>query len=390
VNHVAYLVPTIDRIGGAEQQVILLAKGLAGRGWQVSVLALAGVGGDAARGLKQAGVAYHSLEMRKGLADPRGWLRLRAWVEQNHPDVLHAHLPHASLLARYLRIAMPVRVFVDTIHSPATGGSARRFGYRLTKRQPDAITAVSHAAAHPWVRAGLVNTGSLSVIPNGIDTDRWKRDHRARAYMRKKLGLTDEFLWLAVGRLDPVKDDATLLKSFARLSPHTRLVIAGSGPLQSELRTLATQLWLYDRVTFAGFQNNILQWMQAADGFVLCSLWEGLPMALLEACACEVPAVITDIPGAREALPVSRCNTAARVGDPESLASAMSALMLLPEAERLEIGRQARASIRSTFSLDPVLFQWESLFQNLLTENPQPTRFGKLTSAPTETFQFNS
>jgi glycosyltransferase involved in cell wall biosynthesis len=387
VNHVAYLIPTIDRIGGAEQQVILLAKGLAGRGWQVSVITLAGIGGDAARGLKQAGVAYYSLEMRKGLADPRGWFRLRAWIAQNQPDVLHAHLPHASLLARCLRIAVPIRVFVDTIHSPATGGSARQFGYRLTNRQPDAITAVSHAAAHPWIRAGLVGHRSLSVIPNGIDTDRWKRDHRARAYMRKKLGLTDEFLWLAVGRLDPVKDDATLLKSFARLSPHTRLVIAGSGPIQSELRTLATQLWLYDRVTFAGFQNNILQWMQAADGFVLCSLWEGLPMALLEACACEVPAVITDIPGAREALPVSRCNTAARVGDPESLASAMSALMLLPEAERLEIGRQARVSIRSTFSLDPVLFQWENLFRNLLTENPQPTRFGKLTSAPTETFQ---
>src|SRR6185437_1679162 len=167
------------------------------------------------------------------------------------------HLPHASLLARYLRIAMPVRVLVDTIHSPATGDAARRFGYRLTRRQPDAITAVSHAAAHPWIRASLVNTGSLTVIPNGIDTDRWKRDHRARSYMRKTLGLTDEFLWLAVGRLDPVKDDATLLKSFARLSPHARLVIAGSGPLQGELRTLATQLGLYDRVTFAGFQKNI-------------------------------------------------------------------------------------------------------------------------------------
>ena len=151
MNHVAYLIPTIDRIGGAEQQVILLAKGLAGRGWQVSVIALAGVGGDAVKGLKQAGVAYYSLAMRKGLADPRGWLRLRAWIAQNQPDVLHAHLPHASLLARCLRIAMPVRVYVDTIHSPATGGLARRFAYRLTNRQPDAVTAVSHAAAHPWI-----------------------------------------------------------------------------------------------------------------------------------------------------------------------------------------------------------------------------------------------
>jgi len=80
LNHVALLIPGLDRIGGAERQLMLLAKGLRGRGWRVSVVALSGTGGDAAAELAGAGIAFLSLEMRKGLADPRGWLRFHRWL----------------------------------------------------------------------------------------------------------------------------------------------------------------------------------------------------------------------------------------------------------------------------------------------------------------------
>ena len=89
---------------------------------------------------------------------------------------------------------------------------------------------------------------------------------------------------------------------FRRLPSNARLVIAGEGPLKSQLNALVKTLALGDRVLFPGFQIDVLRWMRAADGFVLSSRWEGLPIALLEACACELPAVITDIPGAREVL----------------------------------------------------------------------------------------
>jgi glycosyltransferase involved in cell wall biosynthesis len=351
------------------------------RGWRVSLIALSGNGGDAANNLMKAGVAFHSLEMRKGLADPRGWLRLHAWIQRNHPDVVHTHLPHASLLARCSRVASSVRVLVDTIHSPAICGRARQIGYQLTSRQTDAVTAVSHAAADPWLQSGLISPRTLTILPNGIDTDLWKHDKRSRVCMRNKLGLSDEFLWLAVGRLDPVKDHTTLLRGFALLSPNARLMILGSGPLEGKLRTLATELGLLQRVSFPGFQTNILQWMQAADGFVLCSRWEGLPISLLEACACEIPAVITDNPGAREVLPLALHPLAVSVADPESLAAAMNDLILKPEAERRELGRRTRSSIRERFSMDQVLIQWENLFLNLLAENPQSSRFGRPASA---------
>jgi len=388
VNRVAYLIPTIDRIGGAEQQVLLLATGLARRGWRISVIALSGNGGDAAKTLQSAGIAFNSLGMRKGLADPRGWLRLHAWILRNHPDVVHTHLPHASLLARWSRIASPVRVIVDTIHSPATGGRTRRIGYRLSAGSVDVATAVSQAAAGPWLKAGLISDGNLAIVPNGVNTDHWKRDEGIRCERRRELGLSDQFLWLAVGRLSPVKNHATLLRALARITHHTRLVIVGEGPLHDELHSLASELGLRERVSFPGFQNDVCRWMQAADGFVLCSSWEGLPIALIEAGACELPAVITDIPGSREVLPDSLRGAAVPVGDADALATAMSAVMCLPGEERRALGRQLRISVCTRFGLGAVLTQWEDLYSALLEKNSQPSRLGlPAASALRRTFQ---
>ena len=121
MSHVALLIPGLDRIGGAERQVVLIAKGLLGRGWRVSVVALSGSGGQAAAELTAAGAGFLSLEMRKGLADPRGWIRFNRWLRQEKPDVVHAHLPHAAWLARWSRLGAHVPAMVDTLHSSSTG-----------------------------------------------------------------------------------------------------------------------------------------------------------------------------------------------------------------------------------------------------------------------------
>ena len=353
----------------------------------MSVIALSGTGGNAKERLQSAGIHFSSLHMRKGLADLRGWIRLSRWMKFNRPDIVHAHLQHASLLARWSRIAAPVRVLVDTIHSPATGGTARRFGYRISAFLPDAVTAVSRAASEAWLTSGMVNEEKLAIIPNGLDLDHWKSNRKARDAMRQELCLSDEFLWLAVGRLDPVKDHATLLRAFSKLPSSPRLVIAGEGTLKSQLNALVKTLALGDRVFFPGFQIDVLRWMRAADGFVLSSRCEGLPIALLEASACELPAVITDIPGAREVLSNVPCTPVAAVGNADSLAASMNTVMRLPKKDRSEIGRRLRRSVMERFSLDAVLNRWEELYGTLLESNPQPSRFGGTRSARDRTLQ---
>lgn len=368
MSHAAIAIPGLNRIGGAERQAMLLAKGLRRRGWRVSVVVLSGDGGAAAAELRSCGVAFTSLEMRKGLADPRGWIRFYRWLKREQPDVLHAHLPHAAWLCRWSRLAAAVPVVVDTLHSSCTGKSGRRFGYAFSRWLPDHVTAVSHATSVSHLAAGMVREERLSILGNGIEVAAWAPNIQARATARRQLGLTGEFLWMAVGRLEAVKDYPTLLRAMTRAPENARLLILGTGPLEAELMRQAAQLGLKHRVRFLGFEPNVERWMQAADGFVLSSRYEGLPMVLLEAGACGVPAVATDVPGTREVVVDGVNGWLARAGDPNNLHEAMTRLMGMPLEERYAMGECAQRRVIMEFSMDIVLNRWEQLYESLLAQ----------------------
>ena len=230
---------------------------------------------------------------------------------------------------------------------------------------------MSEAAADAHLRAGMVNRGKLCVIPNGVDVEAWRPNGEVRAAVRQEFGVAEEFLWLAVGRFDPVKDYPTLLKAVARLPETALLVIAGNGPLQNELTLLSACLGLERRVRFLGYEPDVRRWMRAADGFVLSSRWEGLPMALLEAGACALPTVATDVPGTHELLLDGVLGTLTSPGDEGALAKAMAQFMQIPAAERLAMGEQARQRIVARFSMESVLDRWEDLYADLLDPSLQ-------------------
>jgi glycosyltransferase involved in cell wall biosynthesis len=115
-----------------------------------------------------------------------------------------------------------------------------------------------------------------------------------------------------------------------------------------------------------GFEPNVERLMQAADGFALSSRYEGLPMVLLEAGACGVPAVATDVPGTREVVIDGVNGFLGRAGDPCSLGEAMTRLMSMPADQRFEMGERARHRVIAEFSLETVLDRWEWLYEELL------------------------
>jgi len=375
MRHITLVIPSLDRIGGAERQVMLLAEGLAGRDWRVSVVALSGTGGEAALELRAAGVEFLSLEMRKGLVDPRGWMRFHGWLRAEAPEVVHAHLPHAAWMARWSRFAAPVRVQVDTLHSSSTGTVGRRLGYRASDWLPDVVTAVSSGVAQTHREAAMVSADKLMVLPNGVDVEYWKPDGAVRESMRGENELSSKFLWFAAGRLETVKDYPTLLGAMALLPEAATLVIAGDGPLKEELLQLCASLGLSKRVRFLGFEPEVRRWMRAADGFVLTSLWEGLPMSLLEAGACAVPSVATDVRGSREVI-VEGTGVLATAGSVQDVAEAMRRVMLASSEERRGIGERARQRVLEEFSLEAVLDRWEALYGDLLGRNARPQRWG--------------
>jgi glycosyltransferase involved in cell wall biosynthesis len=359
------LIPTMEAIGGAERQVLLLATELAKSGHAVTVVALSGGGGAMHQKLKEAGVGYHSLEMRKAWIDPLGWWRYFAWTRRERPEIVHAHLPHASWFGRWMRLIWPVRVLIDTIHTSATGGRWRRIGYRLSDWLTDHVTCVSAAVADMIAASGIASREHMTILPNGVAIP----EIPANA-ARSGRG----FDWISVGRLSRVKDYPTLLRAFARLPVGARLTIAGSGPDEAALQVLAASLGVGGRVDLVGFQAEIQPWLARADGFVLSSLWEGLPISVLEAQAAGLPVVATDGCGTREAMEVGRSGLLAPVGDSDALAVAMARVMALSPEGRTSMGLAGREFVRRNFALTSIVDRWLALYGRLLIENPVAKR----------------
>jgi glycosyltransferase involved in cell wall biosynthesis len=363
------LVTSLSRGGGAEQQVRLLAERLQRRGNVVRVVSMLTLW-PAARPLVDElaglGIPVDSLGMRRGIGDPRALVRLARVVRRWRPDILHAHMVHANLLARVSRLLVRTPVVVSTMHNQNEGGQWRYLAYRLTHRLSDLSTAVSDEAVAVIIRRGGAPEGGLLAVPNGVATEWFAPDRERRIRIRNELGAGEAFAWLAAGRLVHEKGFDLLLDAFADLRrehPAIRLFVAGTGPLEDQLKRKVADLALESHVTLLGFRTDLGDLMQGADAYVLSSRWEGLPMVLLEAAASSLPIVATDVAGARSAVLDGVSGIRVAVEQPGELRAAMDALMRLPAAERLAMGRAGRAHAVETFDLERVVDRWEALYR---------------------------
>jgi glycosyltransferase involved in cell wall biosynthesis len=367
MTRVALLTTALAR-AGAESQVVQCAISLRRRGWETAVVSLLDPTAFVDE-LAAEGVPVHSLRMQSGRPDPRGLLRLVGFLRAFRPQILHSHMFHANLAARAVRLFCPVPVVISTLHSIAessretTSVRLRDWAYRLSNPMADMVTAVSQAVADRHRESGAAPAAKLRVIPNGVDTGRYRPEPARRESARRELGVEGRLVWLAAGRLLWKKDYPSMLRAFARQTAAV-LLIAGEGPEEDRLRYLARELALDAR--FLGTRNDLPALMNAADGFVLSSVVEGLPMVLLEAAASGLPAVSTDAGGGRECVVDGETGFVVPRSDFAALAAAMSRLALLPADARARMAHAARARAMECFAIEAVVAEWEHTYRQLL------------------------
>lgn len=356
-------------MGGADQQLLSAARELRARGHDIMIVSLTALG---AMGMeaRAEGFPTESLGMARGVPDPRGLVRLVRLVRAWRPDVIHSHMVHANLLARVVRLLAPAPALVSTIHNITEGGALLMAGYRVSNTLVDHMTIISQAAADRFIRDRIVPSRLLTVIPNGVDARVFAQAApEAREAMRRSLGLVDEFAWLAVGRFELAKDYPTMLRAFAELRerrPNARLLLVGEGALQGETEALAAGLGLTPAVRFLGVRRDVPEVMRAADGYLMSSAWEGMPMVLLEAAAAALPIVTTNVGGTGEVVEDERTGFLVPARNPSALATAMERLMTLSEAQRRAMGDGGRERVMSRYSLNRVVERWEALYREVL------------------------
>ena len=245
----------------------------------------------------------------------------------------------------------------------------RELAYRLTDSLADLTTIISDAAAQRYVRVGVVPRHKLTVVPNGVRIERFAKDEQQKPRLRKTLALEDKFIWLAVGRLDVQKDYSNLLHAMSRLPANSVLLIAGDGPLRQLATQLVTDLGLSSRVRFLGIRKDVAKLMTAADAYVMSSAWEGLPMALLEAAASDLPLVATDVGGNREIICEGVSGFLVPAKDSAALAETMLKMERLSEDSRRAMGVAGRAHVSKHYSLSAVVDEWEAIYRSLLEKH---------------------
>jgi glycosyltransferase involved in cell wall biosynthesis len=355
-------------MGGADQQILTLARAMRARNHEVRIVALAPLG-QMGLEAQRDGIPTESLELRRGLGAIPRIFRLVRIIRAWRPDVLHSHLVHANLLARAIRPLTRVPALVSTIHSINDGGRIRMAAYRLTSRVVDRVTVISRLAGEHYLAIGAVPQRLLEIVPNAVDTERFRHLPSARVAIRRELRVEDAFVWLAVGRFEEAKDYPTMIAAFARLAadcPHSRLLLVGKGSLKERVEQLVQEAGLRERVHFLGVRRDVPEIMSAADGYLLSSAWEGMPVVLLEAASVGLPIVATRVGGVAEVVDDGTTGFLVPPADPASLAGAMKRVeTLVPEA-RAAMSTRARALVEQQYGTVRIMETWDRLYSELV------------------------
>ena len=195
---ILFIINVLTR-GGAEIQVLRLARGMKSRGWTVTVVSM--IEPEAlAEPFIESGIDVLCLGMHPGMPNPMAILRLRKIIAERQPDVIHSHILHANILARITRMLSSFPVLVCTAHNIKESGKRLEKLYRYTDGLADLTTNVSQAGVDRYISASLAPADRIRFIPNGLDLADFKPSDPTRARMRQALGVSDQFVWLGIGR----------------------------------------------------------------------------------------------------------------------------------------------------------------------------------------------
>ena len=355
-------------MGGADKQLLSAAQLMHAQGHAVCIVSLTELGPMGLEARSQ-GIRTESLDMRRGVPDPRGLIRLIRLVRAWKPDVLHSHMIHANLMARAVRLFARVPVMVSTIHNIYEGGPLWMAAYRISNGLVDHMTIISEAAADRFVKERIVPRELLTCVPNGVDTERFRQvKPETREAVRSSIGVNDSFVWLAVGRFEVAKDYPNMLHAFAQVCQRDSsavLLLVGHGSLQQETESLAQSQGLGDRIRFLGVRSDVPEVMAAADGYVMSSAWEGMPIALLEAGAAGLPIVATRVGGNHEVVRDGESGFLVPPRDAEALGQAMLRLMEQTPERRRDMGERGREHVRVHYGLGRVVERWQDLYRQV-------------------------
>ncbi len=353
-------------VGGAENMVLALATCLDPREFQVTVACL-GAPGAMAEELAREGRPVLSLGL-----DPK---RTPAWrlygaarslLKEVQPDILHTHLYHPNLYGRLAALGLGLKGVVATVHNLYKRVKLHRCLLNaLLARVSDYVVVLSPQVGEDVRRHDRVPADRLRLVSPGVPL-KDLRVAETRAEARERLGIKG-FCLGTVSRLEEQKGHEYLLAALQMVQPEIpelSLLLVGDGQRRAFLEQMAREMGLQGTVRFLGTRRDVPMILRSLDLYVQPSLWEGIPLTLLEAMGIGAPAVSTRVGRAPEVIRDGENGRLVPPGDAPALAAAILEAYRHPEWRR-QWQEQGERTIRERYTLDHMLSQFADMYRQL-------------------------
>ena len=295
--------------------------------------------------------------------------RLANFIEENKIDIVYS-IENSSIFVMGLTKLLkknPFKLIINTAGAPFHDTKLRQLYVRsfyllnilIMNFLASKVIAVSHGEKRLLIKRGA-RGGKISVVYNGIDLSPYKKS-KDQGYLESELDIQEDLPIVGtVARLTPVKGLIYLLRSIPSVLasfPNTRFMIVGGGFLQNSLEEEANKLEIKKNVLFTGSRQDVPSLLKFFDIFVLPSLKEGLPFAIIEAMATSIPVIATEVKGNREVVKDGISGILVPSKNPQDLAKAI--INLLQDKEK------AKRMGNAGFSRAELNFSSEKFIQNL-------------------------
>jgi glycosyltransferase involved in cell wall biosynthesis len=343
-------------IGGGQMHVYLLAKYLDGSRFDITVATEPE--GFLVDKLKEIGISVLPVRMSNTLRLSSLFTTRRLLRDQQF-DIIHTHGGTAGFWGRSAAVingSPAVRFHTyhgfHYLHQANVTSKLFRLIDRYFLPATTRVICVCQSDLEQGINAGVVSKEKGIVVYNGIEAEKYGRNVTSNELRESFHAGENDTVFISVGRLHVQKGHRDLIRAFkhaAHQYTQSRLLIVGDGELRAELEGLARSLELQEKIFFLGNRKDIPELLQAADIFVLSSLWEGQPIALLEAMATGLPVIATNVNGIPEIISDGQDGLLVDAGSVDGMATAMKRMIADVEL-RTQCSLNGRARIDKEFS----------------------------------------
>jgi glycosyltransferase involved in cell wall biosynthesis len=352
-------------IGGITSYVLALTKGFRQKGYKVYI---ASSGGELLLRFVEEKATYVHIPIRtKSEISPKiiiSFSKLAGFIKKNSIDIVHSHSRTTQVLGALLANWAGI-VHVSTCH----GFFKKRLSRRLFPCWGDRVIAISEAVKEHLVKDFCVSEEKISVIRHGIDVHEYRvasTEHRAE--IKRKIGLGEGPVVGIVARLSEEKGHVYLIEAIKKTAeqiPNVQLLIVGEGRMKEKILNLTKGLGLEKRIFFLSSVLNTQEVLSAMDVFVLPSLKEGLGLSLIEAMACGLAVIGSDIGGIKSLIEHRYNGLLVKPADSQGLADAILELLSNPQ-EMKALGSKGEFFISENFREEKMILETEDVYRKCL------------------------